>query len=147
MTDRPLVSPTRNGAIVLIGLIIWFAVSASTSVSDAIWFEDIKDPVSVSDTDGKALLRSVEASLSGRKNRNTVIPRLLQKDITPRIVFLSVSDGSTPARVVIGSGKGIFKAIENAVAKLNVLTETDYRQKWIKLDIVRDVHAINHTDT
>lgn len=119
---------------------------ASRSLPYEFWFEDIKDPISISDKDGEALVRFVETSLSKKKSPRIVIPPLLQNDTSPRIVFLSFSDGTTPARVVIGSAKGITKAIENAVAKVNALSETDYRPKWVKLDIVWDVHVIESTD-
>jgi len=119
---------------------------ASKSLPHEFWFEDIKNPVSISDKDGEALVRFVQTSLSNKKSPRIVIPPLLQKDTSPRIVFLSFSEGITPARVVIGSAKGITKAIENAVAKVNTLSETDFRPKWVKLDIVRDAHVIESTD-
>ncbi|MFQ5485261.1 MAG: hypothetical protein ACE5DO_08000 [Desulfobacterales bacterium] len=147
MTDRPLLlSPRISRAIFLIGLFIWFSVSESKSFSDEIWFDDIKDPFSISDKDGKALVRFIEAYLSGRKSSNTVIPRPLQKDTSPRIVFLSFSDGSTPARVVIGSGSGVMEAVEQAISSIDPPALKDQSPLWIKLDVVVDVQTINHTD-
>ena len=83
-----------------------------------IWFEDIKEPVSISSLDKKALIRSVSESVFDGKGNVNNIPPTLKGDTLPRVVFLSVSDGITPAHVVMGTGKGITKAIEKTQAYL-----------------------------
>ena len=81
-------------------------VKAVNKSSSNVWFDDLQNALEVSERDGKALTRSVAESLyDGRKNVRKM-PSALKDDDSPRIVFLSVSDGETPAKVVLGMASG-----------------------------------------
>ncbi len=111
-------------------------VKAVNKSSSNVWFDDLQK---VSERDGKALTRSVAESLyDGRKNVRKM-PSALKDDDSPRIVFLSVSDGETPAQVVLGTNRGIRQAVEQAISKIQATLPSEYNPVWIKLDIVRNV--------
>ena len=48
-----------------------------------------------------------------------LLPKSAVDDFFPRIVFISVGDGVRPARVAIGSARGVLKAADQALALLN----------------------------
>lgn len=74
---------------------------------------------------------------------------ILQADVSPRIVFLSVSDGTSHAQVAMGTGQGLRQALEQAIGHIpRAVSETDH-PLWVKLDIVQRVHPVEevHPDT
>ena len=58
-------------------------------------------------------------------------------------MFISISDGIRPAYVIIGSGRGIIKATQQAISRVHIRPEKRYQPKWIKLDIVKDVYSVD----
>jgi len=77
----------------------------------------------------------VGEALAGGKPSEATLPVGLRGDRLPRIVFLSVSDGESPARVVQGAGRGLLPAVRSALAAFPATDEA----RWIKLDIVLKV--------
>ncbi|MCK5710367.1 MAG: hypothetical protein KAI07_07490, partial [Deltaproteobacteria bacterium] len=107
--------------------------------SPDIWFDDLQNALEISELDGKVLTQSVGESLyNGRKKINKM-PSTLKHDDSPRIVFLSVSDGETPAHVVLGRDRGIKQAVELAINKIQATLPSEYNPMLIKLDIVQNV--------
>jgi hypothetical protein len=123
-----------------------FKSPGQENLSPDIWFEDIKAPTSISSPDREALIKSAAESVIYAKTNVNNIPLTLKEDTLPRVVFLSVSNGINPAHVVMGTGKGITKAIERAVTQVRSLFENNYRPKWFKLDIVQDVYNMDNVD-
>ncbi len=75
-------------------------------------------------------------------NSQTIkLPKALRQDRQPRVVFLSASDGETPALVRCGAGRGLLQATHIAIKELhNNLTHREYRKfRHLKLDIVTKV--------
>ena len=106
------------------------------SSSGAIWFGDIRGPLSISTQDEEALVRSVGEGVMRGGGAEIALPQALREDKEPRIVFVSVSDGRTAPRVVPGSGLGLSEALANALAQA---ISGGNRPAWVKLDIVQQV--------
>ena len=121
-------------------LIAWSAWSAQTGPG-IVWFDDLQTSPQMTAQDEDALARSVLASLLVRQNGRAIFPKAAVVDSAPRIVFLSVSDGATPARVVLGSGKGILEAVRRAVQHVRGLP-VGHSPKWVKVDFVGMVQAV-----
>jgi hypothetical protein len=67
------------------------------------------------------------------------------EDEAPRVLLLSVSDGKRLARVFTGTGNGVTNAMAAAVQSVERLA-TRLRPKWVKLDIVENVHTLTAVD-
>ena len=109
------------------------------------WFNDIEDSFSIDDSDADALLRITWAWVRGESTRVTV-PAALGADTSTRIVFLSLSDGTNPARVAMGSGRGVLRAIVDVLSRRKFFFEEGTRCKWLKLDIVKEVQSLPRVD-
>jgi hypothetical protein len=105
-----------------------------------LWIEDVAEPVKISDEDAEALTRFVAGRVMRAGDPRRTLPAGLAGDRSPRIVLLSVSDGRGPARVVLGTGRGIGGAAGKAVDQ--ALAWQDYTPKWVKLDVVQRTTAV-----
>ncbi len=103
---------------------------------DAIWFDDITYKYELTPDDQQALGSYVYSTLFDVRD-SELTPKLADDNL-PRIVFVSVSDGKTRAKVFMGRGYGIIDAINNAVSKAE-----DYvgnkQNTLVKVDIVNEV--------
>ena len=106
-----------------------------------VWFEDIQNSHAITASDGEALAQFVTAAILRREVVKDSLPEYLREDKRPRLIFLSVSDGNTPAHVFPGSGIGIANAIKQAISETHTLLATGYQPEWLKIDIVQDVIA------
>lgn len=140
---------TRKSTICI--LCIFFSVLATAIVAHMYlegflykryWFDDIREPLSIDDSEAKILVQFAAASILDGKYREGDIPVILKRDKSPRIIFMSVSDGKVPAHVVMGAGKGLVRACKKAISEISDLRRDGYQPKWLKIDIVRDVHSM-----
>ena len=97
-------------------------------------------PLLLSDADAAALCRAGLGALQGVRRPFDALPKRLKKDTGLRVVFLSVSDGKTPARIAMGFGNGPAKALQRAATKMRQQTPGIDVEKpttlRLKLDIV-----------
>ncbi len=63
------------------------------------------------------------------------LPRALESDDQSRMVFVSVSDGQRPARVLRGAGEGAARAVARLLAERGESRDA----RWVKVDVVRAV--------
>ncbi|MFP4175852.1 MAG: hypothetical protein ACLFT2_01395 [Candidatus Brocadiia bacterium] len=105
-----------------------------------VWFHDLRNSAPPDDDVCREVaLRVIKMA---RKGDTDLADEFLGDDIhrTPSIVFLSLSDGRTPARVSRGSGMRAdtagAAALRNAVP---YLMEEGFEPRWIKLDFVSGV--------
>ncbi len=94
-----------------------------------------------------------------------LLPKSAIDDFFPRIVFISVSDGIGPARVAIGSARGVVKAADHALAQLLPATPKadaaandhpakgaaannapPFEPRWIKVDVVDTILFLEDVD-
>ena len=119
-------------------------VSKSAALNNEIWFEDIKASISVSNQEMKILTQFVTDSILHSEYDENSLSDSLKRDNLPRIVFVSLSNGISPASVVPGSGNGLVEAIKSAVSTAQALLKERQKPKWIKLDIVNNVFAMDN---
>ena len=115
-------------------------IPAHQPLTSEIWFDDLKDGFEIFEQEGNVLVQSIAESLYSDKTSLRNIPPDFQDDASPRIVFLSVSDGNTPAFVALGRGNGLINALDHAFFNLRKTLPEEYRPQWVKLDIVKKVH-------
>ena len=111
----------------------------SNPKAHSIWFENISTPLSFNEAEYMKLVRHTAAFLITEQNAKLNLPTPLRRDVEPRILFLTVSDGSSPCLVTMGLGRGIFPALNDAISQVKSQSLGVNRVKWIKLDIVENV--------
>ncbi|NJN67298.1 MAG: hypothetical protein HC884_11600 [Chloroflexaceae bacterium] len=112
----------------------------------SVWFDEVREPLVLEADDAQALVRFVAASVldGGAAGMGGVerfpFPERLQKDRLPRVVFLSLSDGVSPVRVVVGTGAGLSGAVAQALERSHALLERErLGPVWLKVDVVQEV--------
>jgi len=113
------------------------APCAPETLPAEMWFDDLAVPVKLSEADGLALLRYAAARVRGGADAPAP-PANLRERRAPAMVFLSVSDGRRPARVLRGAGRGLIEAVDRATAKASLFAG---KLRWVKLDVVTSVRT------
>ncbi len=109
--------------------------------SDEVWFDQLLSAPQVTDQEARNLAYFAAEAIFNPANRVRDIPEDLRRDTVPRIVFISLSDGTSTSRVVLGSGKGFVEALEEALQKVEESIENGDSPRWLKFDVVKDVSA------
>ncbi|MEK6222840.1 MAG: hypothetical protein N2D54_11395, partial [Chloroflexota bacterium] len=115
-----------------------------------IWFDDIGEPLPLSDEDQKILIQvawdAVANSIDSNENIDLIskLPIEYIGDNQPRIIFISISDAQSAAKVILGQGKGLISALEDAIQKSRGFVNQNFQPKWLKMDIVGDVSKIKN---
>lgn len=84
--------------------------------------------------EGTALCQAAADALRGDERALNALRLPSGTDLRQQIVFLSISDGSSTAKVAVGIGGGLKEAVRNAAKKLGPLPAR--AETWLKLDIV-----------
>ncbi len=120
--------------LVIGGMVYLFA----SGDDEGIWFDDIKDTPALTSSDEESIIKRIEGSiLHNQRVHDGEID-----DHEPRILFVSISDGVTKARVIIGRGVGIDGAAENALSVIDDLKHGGYVPVWVKIDIVKNTKPL-----
>lgn len=106
----------------------------------SVWFDDIQQELIIDEKDSEKLVELISEAFAN-KTRIQVLPEALHFDTEPRIVFISGSNGSERAKVVMGQGIGLLAALNSAI-ELFIKRHPKLNCKSIKLDIVQDVKTI-----
>ncbi|MEI6215518.1 MAG: hypothetical protein WCP10_15565 [Desulfuromonadales bacterium] len=108
-------------------------------IQPEVWFDDLREALEwLSDSHRNTLISAVWAAVQKKRAAFGGLSSALLSDAALRIVFVSVSDGKSPATVVLGAGNGIREALESACKQLiNHGTVV-----WLKLDLVNRVHDL-----
>ena len=115
--------------------------------SNEIWFDDIRRDVNFTPAEMGTTLRAALRALGGKSNSLKNAPVTVAADTFPRIVFLSVGDGKSPAKIAVGNGAGIVDALGKAIQKLRGRIQCFDTHLQIKLDIARDVRRLKNSET
>ncbi len=118
--------------------------SAPGQEAKQLWFDDLQEPIELNDATAEILLRHV-ASLDASSDQSDKLPDVIGKDRQPRLVFLSASDGTSKARVVLGRGEGLLAAVNDAVEQLAAMT-WEHAPVWFKLDVVGQTVSLPEAD-
>lgn len=119
-----------------------FLLASASAAGPAIWFEDVRhspslpdealrpvtayvrhrllqsSQIKTPDSQSPALKEPATDEAQPSRDSAPLLPKSVADDFFPRIVFISVSDGVSPARVAIGSARGVLKATDHALALL-----------------------------
>ncbi len=125
---------TRFVPDILVTVLILATVPAIAAEPPAPWFDRLVDVEPLA----PALERELARHLADRflePASSARLPRVLKSDRAPRMVFVSVSDGHGPARVLRGAGEGSGEAIRRLLDSLQESLDA----RWVKVDLVRAV--------
>ncbi len=111
------------------------AVGSATSL----WFGDVRASLPLSIDDGNTLCKAVFAALQTGRQAVDTLP-LLANDDSPRVIFISWTDGKQRAHVCFGTGSNLGAAVADACAKIAKLGDRIKSPLWLKLDIVQHAH-------
>lgn len=114
------------------------------SYQPSIWFDSPFSDLTINEDDKNQLMQEIYQALRERRpiNKNNLSNNIII-DNSPRIVFLSLSNGFTKAQVALGRGLGLVSALEQAMNRLPALFKEYYEPIWIKLDIVTE-SSVHH---
>lgn len=116
--------------------------SGELASANAFWFTDLGKRDVLSEPNKKALVHFVTTSLLDGTVSSQPLPSAILQDDSPRMVFISLSDGNTPARVVMGQGGSMMQAVEQALSRMRSMMVPNYRPKWLKFDIVEQIETL-----
>lgn len=74
-----------------------------------------------------------------------LFPERLEKDVDPRICFISLADGKGGRKVASGAGQGLSEALDQALRNLQQ-DPLAKRFKWVKLDLVKGAQMLKNLD-
>ncbi len=127
------------GLLASVSLFCWANDSGGGGVAN-VWFGDLLSKSKL--TTAKSLVQLpalARDAIQGGRIELEKLPEELDADSAPRIVFISVSDGKTSAKVASGSGDGIRAAMNDALARLRSRYEGSLPSTWVKVDVVQQV--------
>ncbi|MBN1443127.1 MAG: hypothetical protein JXA90_10470, partial [Planctomycetes bacterium] len=104
----------------------------------ALWWEDLEGTLRLEPADAEAIVRGVRDALARGDAGVEDLPARWAADRAARIVFLSATDGSRPARVAMGAGRGLGAALEASLRELLRRGVRDRDAAWVKLDVVSE---------
>ncbi len=130
---RPKKTPLCVG-VILTALLILTDVSSgvSSAFTPAEWLNTADLDVVLTREEKESLLAYVSSKLSSKEAVGRFLTGLPVDD-ERRVVFVSASDGKSPAVIGIGEGKGYREALDAALSKLPERTASPL---WIKIDIL-----------
>jgi hypothetical protein len=124
------------------------AVRVAWAQPDArpIWFDDLVTVPAPGSEQSLTVAQMVAASVfGGGRVANPVTPPPLENR-RPWILFLSVSDGASPARVLVAVGESLGTVLEDADSQVRLLRASGHQPRWLKVDVVRDAIPLEGLD-
>ena len=128
------------------------AVTAETTMTttnqsvSGIWYEYIKTADQFTSEQGQMLAEYVSGRIFRNEAPNAEVENILKSDLAARIVYLSISDSYSAARVFSAAGTGIRQAIENVFVQANDAIAKGLEPKWVRFDIVHEVTLLTDVD-
>jgi len=108
--------------------------------TNSIWFEDVKEEISFNNDSLQSIAKYVAGCIKDKSVFEEEFPNELKNDKLPRIVFISVSNGKSKAKVFTGKATGILDAIKQAVTEiLNIFNSEEISR--IKIDFVDKIYS------
>lgn len=104
-----------------------------------LWTKTDTTDIPLEEQHKRALLEYTLARFSSSGKR-AAAPPVIETDKISRIVFISVSDGQSPAVVAHGKGEGLSEALDSAIMALKENNGIKFfKPEWVKIDVVRDI--------
>ena len=128
-----------NTKILLSLFSLLIIIGGCSSNEENIWFSDLQGKYVLEPADLDSIGIFIRNILQTKETQLNLIPVRLRDESKPRIIFISVSDGNSSAKVFMGKGYGLIEAINNSITNMNDEFDRNYKVSWIKVDIVSDV--------
>jgi len=112
--------------------------------ADEIWFDSLKTSDKITDEDAQALAHFVVTAIFEPQATENTTPDIINRDSSPRTVFISISNAKSTATVIRGAGNGMAEAIKKALVQVQALARTGFQPEWIKFDIVQELFSQNN---
>ncbi|MFP4482312.1 MAG: hypothetical protein ACLFN0_05880 [Thermovirgaceae bacterium] len=109
-----------------------FSSGVSSAFTPAEWIKTVGLDVVLTREEKESLLDYASSKLSSKEATGRSL-KGLPSDDQKRVLFVSASDGKSPAVIGIGEGNGYREALDAAISKLPKKTENPL---WIKIDII-----------
>lgn len=140
-TEKDLGRAAAILGVVALAIIAFIAFRPSPAPQPAspeinrVWFDDL---LGIPRLTRAEELQAAEFIFSSIIDRSNVMDETSLDDNHPRILFLSLSDGSSKAKVIFQGGTTLKEAADGLILQARALTETGYAPIWLKLDFVND---------
>ena len=139
MPDRRPHSLPTLAATLIASLLAAGAMAQSSPPPDTLWFEDLAGAEPLSAAAREDLARHLIALALDPAQRAGPPPASLAGDREPRMVFLSLGDGVTRARVLRAAGRGAADAERRLRAELVSLADGGLEPRTARVDLVTEV--------
>ncbi len=123
-----------RGHILALLFVIFLSAAPAAAEPPAIWFDRLIGVEPPAPAVEQELARFLTAWFQ-EPAAGAALPEILAADRAPRMVFVSLSDGRRPARVLRGAGEGAAQAIR----QLFDARQDRRAARWVKVDVIRDV--------
>ncbi|MCP3961414.1 MAG: hypothetical protein GY719_26510 [bacterium] len=135
----------RSTALVALGLAgLLTRVAAGESPAPpttAVWFDELAEAEPLTTEAREDLARHLSEVTLDPAKPVAALPASLAGDREPRMIFLSLGDGVTRARVLRASGLGVSAVIERLRAEVAALAEGGFTATIARVDLVTEVQA------
>ena len=110
--------------------------------SQEMGFDKWTKPLLLTEKDGITAVKEI-ASVLTEKKKAADLPKIFETPGNCSIVFISASDGESPATVAAGSGESLKTAVDDALIRFSQLYGKKKKTIWFRLDFVSDVQSVN----
>jgi hypothetical protein len=140
--DRDLGHAAIILAVVALSIIAFFAFRPDrvSSVKTEVWFDELASVDRLSREQELETAEKIFEALFTPESDDLAVFSF--SDNQPRMLFLTLSDGLTKARVLNQTGGSLRDAAEGLLAQADALTSKGFESIWVKLDFVTGV-AVN----
>ncbi|MGB6338068.1 MAG: hypothetical protein WBG96_20885 [Thermoanaerobaculia bacterium] len=111
----------------------------SARTADAVWFDGLAHGQPLTDDQMTGAVTALQAALFAAETEEAGAGLAGFEDSSPRMVFLSLSDGAARARVVRGGGRDLNEALDQALQQARPLLAAGPALRWLKIDFVEGV--------
>jgi hypothetical protein len=116
-----------------------YPAPSPTRAVDAVWLDDLDHGRPLTDEQLTGAVAALQAALFDAGTEEDAVTLDGIEDSSPRLAFLSLSDGSARARVVRGSGAGLSEAVKQVLRQARPLLAAGPALRWLKVDFVQEV--------